>query len=173
MTIADMQIAPLSLSFLAYCVTMFVQPSARMVTTKSQLLLTFLLLCQSRLVKICMSATLVSLETRQASYKSCLQEWLCFFPNSTLNMRHVHILFRLCSKSFLSLHPPLISWSQRWQPSRFRWVLLHIGRERGFASAPSSGGSVDSLLCSIIDILRSCETEVWTQIFHMAGYSYH
>ena len=54
--ITDTQVASLSL-FLARCITTFIQPSARMLTTKSQLLLTFLLLCQSRLAKICMYAT--------------------------------------------------------------------------------------------------------------------
>ena len=79
------------------------QLSARMVVKQSQLLLTFLLLCQSRLAKICMSTTLVSLETRQASYKSSLQEWPYFFPNSTLHGRHIRAHFRLCDNSFLLL----------------------------------------------------------------------
>ena len=98
--ITDTQIVSLSLSFLAHRVTRFIQLSARMVTTKSQLLLMFLLLCQSRLAKICMIATLVSLETRQASYKSHLQERSCFFPHSTLHTRHVRVLFGLRGKSF-------------------------------------------------------------------------
>ena len=102
----------LSLSFLALCSSTFIQLSTRTVTTKSQLLLTFLLLCISRLAKICTSATLVSQEIRQASYKSHLQERPCFFPNSTLHTRHVCVHFGLHSKSFLSLHIPLISQSQ-------------------------------------------------------------
>ena len=60
-TIRDTQVASLSLSFLARCVTTFFQPPARTVTTKLQLLLIFLLLCQSRLARICMSATFVLL----------------------------------------------------------------------------------------------------------------
>ena len=100
----------LSLSFLVHCVTTFVHPSARAVTTKSQLLLTFLFLCQSRLVKICMSETLVLLEMRQASYKSHLQERACFFPNSTLHVRHVQVLFGLCKMSFLLLQKHKVPW---------------------------------------------------------------
>ena len=103
--IRGIQVASLSLSFLAHRVTTFVQPLVRTVTTKiSELLLPFLLFCQSRQAKICMSATLVLLEMRQASYKSHLQEWPCFFPNSTL------LMFSLDSTvSFLSLHTLLIS----------------------------------------------------------------
>ena len=101
--IIDTQVASLSLSFLTYRVTTFDQPSARTVTTKSQLLLTFLLLCQFGLAKICMSTTLVSLEMIFVSYKSHFQKRPCFFPNSTLHARHVHVLFRLRSKSFLLL----------------------------------------------------------------------
>ena len=94
-----------SLTLLTHHVTTFFQPSARTVTTKLQLLLTFLLLCLSRLAKSCMSATYVSLETRQVFYKSRLQKQPCFFPDSTLHKRHVRVHFRLCGKSFLSLHP--------------------------------------------------------------------
>ena len=36
-------------------------------------------------------------------HKSHLQEQPCFFPNSNLHMRHVCVLVRLCSKSFLSI----------------------------------------------------------------------
>ena len=80
-------------------------------TIKSQLLLTFLLLCQFRLAKIYMSTTLVSLEMWQTSYKSLLQERPCFFPNRTLHARHVHVLFRLCGKLFLSLQWYLYKYS--------------------------------------------------------------
>ena len=40
-----------------------------------------------------------------------------FLTISTLHARHVHALFKLWTKSFLSWHPPppLMSWSQRWQ----------------------------------------------------------
>ena len=101
--ITDTQVTSLSLSSFARRVTMFVQPSARMVTTKLQLLLTFLFSCLSRLAKICTRATLVSLETRQAFYKLRLQEQPCYFPNSTLHAKHVCVRFGLCSKPFLSL----------------------------------------------------------------------
>ena len=67
--ITDTQVVSLSLSFLSRHVTTFVQLLARTLTTKSQLMLMFLLLCQSRLAMICMSATLVSPVMRQAFYK--------------------------------------------------------------------------------------------------------
>ena len=62
-----------------------------------------LLLCQSRLAKICISTTLISPETRQVSDKSRFQEQSFFSPDSTLHVRHVCARFRLDGKSFLSL----------------------------------------------------------------------
>ena len=92
--ITDTPIA-ISLTFF-FCLPCYhVHPSTGMLTKKSQLQLTFLLLCQSWLAKICMSET--------STHKSCFQEQPCFFPNSTLHARHIHVLFELCGKSFLSL----------------------------------------------------------------------
>ena len=160
--ITDTQAATLTHSFLACCITMFVQLSASAVTTKSELLLPFLLLCQSRQAKICMSTTFVLLEIRQASNKSCLQEWPCFFPNSTLHAKHVHNLFGLLSNSFLSSPHPPISWSQRWQPGGDCFQCASLQRlEVGFCFALFIGSIIR--LCIIKQQTLFC-----SQTYHLS-----
>ena len=106
----------------------------------------FLLLCQSRLAKICLSATLVLLEMRQASYKSCLQERPCFFPNSTLHARHACVLFGPCGNFSRYPHPHLMitkvaAWQQLLSTS-----ASSQRQGKGLCFRPSLGGSSDSAL---------------------------
>ena len=85
-----------------------------------------LLLCQSRLTKICMDTKLTLPEMRQMSYNSHLQERPFFSPDNTLHEWHIHAHFGFHGKSFHTL---------KWvmcltNPNQWLVSIIHIFKQR-------------------------------------------
>ena len=137
------------------------------------------------LLKFAYVTNLISPEIKQESYESHLQELSCFLLPASCK-KNKYMLVSNWGKSFLSLHPTLILWSQGWQ-------LGHVFNRCFFTKAENGvllclPSRLDSLFlhhcCQAVDSptrYQKCTIRVflwhgdtvWMQIIHVAEYYVH